>query len=250
MKRAAMLLLTLGAYFLSAAWTRPRAPSAPHFQAAQPSLFEQKLDKRIERFDTAGRTLIASLIDLAYEYELPMGIEYLDRDAASRPINVELRNESLRGILVALVQQLSEYRVGFSSGIVDVYAPKAREDTSNMLNKVIKSFNVSEVDTHRADMELSCTLARELTPPRPCAGSIGLGQWGPLKITVSFHNATAYEILNAIVSQNGKAIWTVMAPPEKLSEAHIGGLWHIYPLEPPFRGAVLDKLKSIHSKAP
>jgi hypothetical protein len=188
------------------------------------------------------------LVDLAYEYELPMGIEYLDREAATQPINLELRNESVRGILLAIVQQVPEYKVSFSDGVVDVYVPKMREDSSNLLNKVIKNFAVSELDTRRADMELLCALTREVIPSGGCGGSIAIGQWGPLKITVHVHNAKVYEIVNSIVAQNGKAVWTVMAPPDKLSKIPVGGLWHIYPLEPPFKSAVLDKLANVAAR--
>jgi hypothetical protein len=52
-----------------------------------------------------------------------------------------------------------------------------------------------------------------------------------------------------MVAQNGKAVWTVIGPPEKLSKTPIVDLWHIYPLEPPFKDAVLDKLTSMASDA-
>jgi hypothetical protein len=211
-------------------------------QSAQATIFEDKLNTRVVQFDTSGRTLLTSLIDLAYEHELPMGIEYLDREAATRPINLELHNESVRGILLAIVQQVPEYKVSFSDGVVDVYAPKARQDPSNLLNKVIKNFTVSELDTHQADMELFCALTREVTPSAGCGGSIAIGQWGPLRLTLHLQNAKVFEIANAMTAQNGKAIWTVTAPPSNLSRIPVGGLWHIYPLEPPFREAVLDKL--------
>ncbi len=220
-------------------------PLASNTEPTQATIFERKLNTRVARFDTSGRTLATSLIDLAYEYELPMGIEYLDRKAATQPINLELRNESVRGILLAIIQQVPEYKVSFSDGVVDVYVPKAREDSSNLLNKVIRNFAVSELDTRRADVELLCALTREVMPSGGCGGSIAIGQWGPLKITVHVQNAKVYEIVNLIVAQNGKAVWTVMAPPEKLSKIPVGGLWHIYPIEPPFKSAVLDKLASL-----
>jgi hypothetical protein len=215
-------------------------------KSSQAMIFERKLDTRVERFETSGRTLIASVIELAYEYELPTAIEYINHDATTRPIDLRFQDESIRGILTALILQIPEYRVTFSDGVVDLYVPKAREDPSNLFNKVIKDFAVSELDTHRADMELVCTLARELVPPGGCGGSIAVGQWGSLKITLHLHNATVFEILNAMVAQNGKAVWTVMAPPDKLSKIPVGGLWHVYPLEPSYRSGVLERLSSVN----
>lgn len=234
---------------ITAVSARPLDLRASDTHSAQVSVFERKLQARVERFDTSGRTLVASVLDLAYEYELPMGLEYIDHDAVTRPIDLDLRGESVRGILVALVQQASEYRVSFSDGLVDIYSPKARDARSNLLNMVIKNFSVSSLDTRRADVELVCALAHQLVPPGGCGGSIAPGQWGQVKITLHMENARIYEVLNAIVAQNGKAVWFVMAPPEQLSKFPMGGLWHIDPLQPPFKAGVLDKLTDIGNEA-
>ena len=214
-------------------------------QAVKGSPFESKLNSRIGHFKVSGETLVSIVLDLAYEFQLPTGIEYIDHEATTRPINLELHNETVRGILLAIVQQVPEYKVSFSNGVVDVYVPKAREDSSNLLNKPIKSFAVSELDTGEANMELFCALGREVTPSSACAGNIATGQWGPLRITVHLQNAKVHEILNAMAAQNGKAIWTVIAPPDRLSKIPVGGLWHMYPLEFPFISGILEKLRAV-----
>ena len=213
-------------------------------QSAQVSLFEQRLDMRVERFDTSGRTLIACLVDLAFKYQLPTAIEYADRDATTRTLNLQFHNESVRGILETIIRQAPEYRVSFSGGIVDIFTPKGREDLSNLLNKVIKDFAVAQVDTHEADSQLFCAVSREVGS-QVCGGSIAIGQWGPLKITLRLQNAKVYEILNAVVAQNGRAIWTVMVRPEKLSKLQNGDIWYVYPLQEPFKAVVSERLGSL-----
>src|SRR5229473_3020357 len=94
-------IFTLSACWLTVASTGPVKHHESETESAQVSAFESKLDKRVEHFDTAGRTLIASVLDLAYEYELPIGIEYVDR-ALTRPIKLEFHHDSVRGILVAI----------------------------------------------------------------------------------------------------------------------------------------------------
>jgi hypothetical protein len=222
------------------------APPHPNpGQSQAPPATDSKLDKRISYFQTSGQPLLSAVVGLAYEYKLPMGIEYVDREATTRPIYLEFRNESLRTIFASIVAQLPEYRVDFFGEVVEIYSPHAREDSANLFNKPIKDFSVVGVDTRDADLELSCSLSRELKASAFCGGSITNGQWGPLKITVRRKNAMVYEILMAIVQQNGKAIWIVTTSPEKLSKMQMGGLWHIYPLEMPFKEVVLDKLESL-----
>ena len=161
--------------------------------SAKASSFEQKLDRRV-RFDTAGRTLVTSIVELAFTYQLPTGIEYADREATTRPLSLHFQNESVRRILEALTEQVPGYGVSFSGGIVDIFAAKGREDPSNLLNKVIKSFEVSELDTDRADIELFCALSHEVTPSGWCGGSHAAGPLGPLKITLHLRNAKVYEV--------------------------------------------------------
>ena len=213
-------------------------------QSVRAAHFEQKLNRRVERFDTAGRTLVANIVDLAFTYQLPTAIESADREATTRPLSLSFRNESLRTILEAIVRQVPEYRLSFSAGIVDVFSARAREDHSNLLNTIVKDFTVSQVDTHDADSQLFCALSRDVGS-QVCAGSIAIGQWGPLKVSVHLQNAKAYEILNAIVAENGSAIWTVTARPDKLSALQLGGNWYIYPLGQPFKAVVSERLANL-----
>jgi hypothetical protein len=62
-------------------------------------LIEQRLDTRVARFDTSGRSLVAAVVDLAFRYQLPTAIEYADRDATTRSLNLQFRDESVREIL-------------------------------------------------------------------------------------------------------------------------------------------------------
>lgn len=91
-------------------------------------------------------------------------------------------------------------------------------------------------------MELFCALSHEIMPSGGCGESHAGGQWGPLKITLHLQNAKVYEVLNALVSENGKAIWTVIRSPDKLSELQ-GGIWYIYPLQQPFKAVVSERLQ-------
>src|SRR6266480_7601476 len=134
-------------------------PWQPNQQAAnspapQALSLDAKLDKKVERFEAAHRTVMASLISVAYEHGIPMGIEYVDRDAGTRPIDLQLSDESVRGILMAIIHQVPEYRIDFSSRIVTVYSPMARRDPSNLLNMVVKNFSITGEDTHDADQYL------------------------------------------------------------------------------------------------
>jgi hypothetical protein len=206
-------------------------------QLPRVSDFEQKTDSLIDEFSTSGRTLVDSVIELAYKYQVPMAIEYADRDATTRPLNLEFHNKSFRGIVEAIVKEDRQYRVSFSNGIVDIFSPMAREDSANLLNKIMKDFSVTEMETRLADFQLFCAVVQS----GGCAGSLAVGQWDPLRITLHLHNVRVYEILNSIIAQNGRAIWTVTAS-NLASLPQCCGLWYIYPLQEPFKSVVSDRL--------
>src|ERR1700730_2007097 len=195
-------------------------------QLPQVASFEQKTNKLVDRFNTCGRTLVDSVIELAYKYQVPMAIEYADREATTRPLNLEFHNKSFRGIVEAIVKEDPQYRVSFSNGIVDIFSPMAREDSSNLLNKIMKDFSVTETETRLADSQLFCAVV-QAAGSGGCAGSLAVGQWDPLRITLHLHNV--------------RAIWTV-TDSNLASLPQCCGLWYIYPLQEPFKSVVSDRL--------
>jgi hypothetical protein len=217
----------------------------PNVTANGPVSFKDKLTKRIPSFETSGRTMVANIVDLSYQYELPLGLEYVDKDAVSRPIDLHFQNESIENIVVAITQQLPQYRVNFSDGLIDVFVPKERESSANLLNKKITEFNAAGLDTGMANQEVSCSLARAINPSTMCYSSVAIGQLGDNKITLHMRDAKVYELVNAIVAQNGKAMWTITAPAAALNGRKAGDLWHIFPLQEPFRNIVHDRLSRL-----
>src|ERR1700730_12160538 len=174
------------------------------------SNFNQKLEMQVESFETGGRTAVASVLGVVYRYELPIGIEYIDKSAMTQPLALRFHNESVRTILLAIIQQVPDYQINFSNGLVNIFSPRERGDGSNLLNTTIGEFNVDEMDAGSANYELACALGSKINPSTVCVGSIAKGQLGNQKITLHLRNVKVYEIINAIVAQNGKAAWTVI----------------------------------------
>lgn len=206
------------------------------------SQLEQKLDQRIGEFDTAGCTFVGCVTALAYCYGLPTAIEYVDRDAAHRTLNRKFHDQSLRDVLEALTRQTPEYQMSFSEGLVDVYSPRARADDSNVLNRVIPDYRVTQMETRYADFELFCRLGKKQGGGW-CGGSLAFGQWEPTRISLHLQNAKVYEVINAIAAQNGSAIWTATARPDRVSKIQDGGSWYIYPLEAGYQATVVERME-------
>ncbi len=83
-------------------------------RVANGSTFQEKLASPVAKLDSAGSTLVEALVDLAYEYKIPMGLEYVDRLAVTQPLALKARGEPLRRVIELLVAQLPGCRVTFS----------------------------------------------------------------------------------------------------------------------------------------
>jgi hypothetical protein len=193
--------------------------------------------------------MVEAVLALAYACQLPLALELISQDAVRRPVDLPVQTGSVREVITVVVHSVPGYRVDFTHGLVDIYSAEARRDPLNPFNLVLPEYRVADLDTDMADNMLVCALGRELISHSPgCGGSSGFGQWGPLKITLEMHNARVYEILNAIVAQNGRAFWTPIKlprPPELRRGRSFTNFWSIYPLDPAFEGAALERLRAL-----
>jgi hypothetical protein len=107
------LVAASGAVFRAEGATPPFAQNRGD-QVVRPKSYDEKLDTPIEHYEVAGQPFLDVLLDLSYRYKIPMGIEYLNRDAVRRPLTIKLAKGSARQVISATVAQLPEYAVDFS----------------------------------------------------------------------------------------------------------------------------------------
>jgi len=230
------------------------APGRRPLAAGHPRTFQEVMQTRIPPLDTSGKTPIEVWLHLAYKYKVPMALEHVSKGAACERLRLRLPRLTLRAALERIASAVPDYRVDFSMGIVDIYSPRARADPKNPFNVVVRKFDVDGMGTHMADAQLLCALSRQLDPTSGgCGGSIAGGQWGKLRITVHLANKRVYEILNAIVAQNGKAVWTPIRPsggPVGTNVTPSTNFWYIYPLDPAFLSMALEPVETLRPCGP
>jgi hypothetical protein len=210
--------------------------------------FAEKLQIVVPQFEADGTPMADLAVQMAYNYKLPMAIENVDSDALHKPLHLKLKGQTVRQVLAAVVGSLPGYMLDCSQGMADVYSPTARRDPSNPFNTVINRYDVEGVDTHFAGAQLLCDIGRQLHGHSGCGGSIASGQWGDITITLHLRGKHVYEILNAIVAQNGEALWTPITPPKVSTTLITGNFWYIYPLDPPFEKSAIGRLQELLSR--
>ncbi len=204
--------------------------------------FSEKLQIKVPKLDTSGCSMAELAVQIAYRYKLPMAIEYLDRNALRKSLRLNMKDQTVRQVVSAIIGSVPGYQVDFLQGLIDVYSPLARSDSANPLNMMIRKYAAEGLDTHFASAQVLCAMGRQIDPHSACGGSVAGGQWGSLKITLHLENKRVYEILNAIVAKNGRAIWTPLAQPVGPSRM-MTNFWYIYPLDAPFQSVILDRIR-------
>ncbi len=228
------LLFTINCFLL--------APTAKSAESEIPTSFEKRLHKPISIFDARRGSFVQNLLGIVYRFQLPLALEYVDPRAVTEPSGMVLRDVTARQAIEALVQRLPEYRVSFSNGLVDIYSPKARTDNSNLLNVTIPCLEVSRMDASMASEMVFDALATATGFRGPIFHSVAGA--GGKQVTISVRQMKVYEILNKIVSMQGKSVWVVSVPPNKLSRLQ-GNLWHLYSLDPSSESIIAVRLRDL-----
>ncbi|MGH7870394.1 MAG: hypothetical protein ACREP9_22810, partial [Candidatus Dormibacteraceae bacterium] len=220
---------------------------APAIRAARTQIpFQRALATPIKELDLRDQSALQGLLDLAYKYQFPLGIEYVDARLVRGQAHLYLRSTTVRAAVEEIVKRLPGYSVDFSGGLVDVYSAQARRDPLSALNMTIGRFQVTRVNAMDATGKLQDAVFASLHPGVGYGGDMGQGQTAPdqPRVTLRLNNRKVYQIMNAIVASDGAAIWLVVVPPANLARFD-WNQWAVYNLNPIGEESIADHLKGL-----
>jgi len=176
-----------------------------------------KLRAEVRDFDNHGEPLISTLMRIAAENQLPMGIERIVKDALEKPVHVQLSRGTVSALLDSCVRQFPGYAWTVRNGAVNVYGEEHKWP-ANIFNEVIPLFEVQDQSAGMIQLQLARTLIVQALKPKGIAGSFRHPMTQDKKL-LSFRerNATVRRILNRVVTLHGGAIWIARVPPKWLS---------------------------------
>ena len=185
------------------------------------------LERPAADFTSKGLGLTETLLKFAHEEHLPVAIEYVDRASIVQPIDVSLRNKTVRQALDSILRNGHGYGWRLRNGIVQITNTRASKHAEDQLNRVIPVLEISEGETVKlVSAMLWWNLQIALNPSlkeKGFGGSI-LGRSSTLK-SATLHNRTVREILSYIVLNSRAEGWIVAGPPECLGFTPYCGLW-------------------------
>ena len=204
---------------------------------------QHKLKAQVVNFDNQGKSLIPTLLQIASNHHLPMGIERVVREAIEQPITVKLQRGTVAKLLDLCVRQLQGYSWMPQNGTILIYGIKELRQPSNLFNHVIPFFEVQNNTINQADNSLKIKLFIERE--RPSGGivssHIGSTALEDKRLTLKVRNAKVRYILNRLAALHGEVVWIARIAPDKLSQIPQGGLWALLPRDVQNPKVILDQ---------
>lgn len=209
----------------------PRPVSCPQTAQSPPIL-----SKPVASFKVQRLCLLDALFQLGQEEGVPLGIEYVDREALEKPISVKLDQTTVGEIVAELLGEKEAYSWRVREGVLTVSHESVVSGRENLLDHVLPEFSVPRCSVGEASHLLHMVLDLELHPQiQGFAGDYSPGDSQSLIGPFKLRNAPVWRVLNRLVSANKKAAWIVQVPPGHLDELPSYGLWIIVEYETPPR---------------
>src|SRR5438128_12652783 len=95
---------------------------------------EEKLSLRVEAFDSESKSIPVRLVEVAQQFNIPMGIEWSDDLQAKAPSPIHIRNTTVGNLLRQILSQQPGYEFRLDDGVIHIFASRLLDDPRNFLN--------------------------------------------------------------------------------------------------------------------
>jgi hypothetical protein len=185
------------------------------------------LSAKVDRFSVHKMSMVGALLLLGRQEKFPLGIEYIDQQAISKTLTLNIKGSTIAGALNAIVKTGKGYRWNIRNGVIDISNANMPADSGNLLYKQIPLFALPyRMPLEQANSILRISLATAIHPGLGTAGDFPVptaatAVVGPLVL----HHASVRDILNSLVRGAQQAAWIVNVPVVQLSSLPASGLW-------------------------
>lgn len=197
-----------------------------------------KLESKVHQYTLSGDGMMNALAKIAEQFEIPMGIEWVEDGQTRRVLNLAWKSNTVRGILNAVVSSYPGYSWKVQDGVVHVFRRDLVNDRGNFLNlKVPNWFEAHNRVGGMISQELQLALENIVSPRKlPPGGGIGGSYATDLEekpLTLMLRGLTAREALDKLVDASEHKIWvaTFSGPSDRTPTGfcRTETLWHRKP---------------------
>ncbi len=163
-----------------------------------------KLSKRVTNYNLGVFTFPEALIRVSNDYQIAMGIAWVNNRAGRTELPFTWKNATVREIIEAIAQSQPGYDVQFKNGIVRVSPNGLISDRENFLKMKIDAFNV-----HDTYIELASFKLHTLVTPMSGNRQFSIAGPGDSRVSVELRHSTVESALDALAIASNRKVWIV-----------------------------------------
>ncbi len=186
------------------------------FASAQHGALDSKLHQAVPNYEITADNFIAALVQVSDQFQIPVGIQWINDANARMPIRLSLQNSTVEGIFKRLAASEPNYQVMVKNDVVHVFSKSVPADQNFLLLKV-GLFELRDEVVGIGERKLRNTV-RALTAPSS-SKPIGIGgslatSTNERAVSLKLDNAMVEDVLDSLVTASGKGIWIVTCLPD------------------------------------
>lgn len=200
-KRVALLLLALQFLLM-----RPFASCS-----AESDALESKLSAPVHDYSLTANNFAEGLIRVATQFQIPMGIEWVNTPTARTQLTLDWKDVTLQEILDEITKTQPGYEVRVSNGVVHVCSMKIPPN-QNFLHLKIKLFEAHHDVVDMAERRLRDLVQSNLVAPKSDGGGRGgslAANVGETTVELQLRDVTVETILDSLATASTRKIWVV-----------------------------------------
>jgi hypothetical protein len=208
----------------------------------QPISLQARLQARVANYTLVSDNFIDALLEVAREYKIPMGIEWVRQASATHRVSLSGKDGTVLEIIRAILEFQPGYQMEERNGLVHVFAPRLLPDPQNFLYLKVGEFDVRDEAVEVAARQLQDLVRASVCPPKPVEGAkmeggVGHSQGveaGQPALTLKLHDVRVEDALDALSLASGRNVWVVtFADGQHLTPTGFRrtlSLWNDYPI--------------------
>jgi hypothetical protein len=180
--------------------------------ATKPEELSVKLGVSVHDYNLTANNFLNGLTHVGSEFQIAMGIEWVNTAAARTPFNLHWNTATVEEIIETIAHTQPGYEVRVSDGVVHISLTEIPRE-QNFLFINIGSFEVHDGVVEMAERRLRNMVKLTTVPAKP-GPRAGIG--GSLAtnvdertISVHLHDASVGDVLDSLATVSAKKIWVV-----------------------------------------
>lgn len=179
------------------------------------------LQTPVHSYSVAATTFADALMEVAGQFKVPMGIEWVRETSGLEPIHLSWSDATVEQVVRDIVRAQPGYEIKIRGALVHVRPRDMIPDKENFLRLRISRFDVHNEVAEIAGRRLVDLVNLRVTPPKllppgQAVGGVGSSQFvevGDPDISLSLTQVTVEDVLDAISLGSPFKVWIVTFAP-------------------------------------